>query len=625
MNDPGELAVPGSDRARRTREHASGWRGIRRASDASPEFGEETPKTAARESTEPDDEAGSADAPLVRVRGLRVRFDHATRDAVAGVSFDVARGECVAIVGESGSGKSVTARALLGLAGDGARVTAEALELDGAPLPASRRDRAWRAIRGGRIGMVVQDALTSLDPLRTVGREIDDVLRLHTRLDASARRARVVELLAEVGMPEPEARSRMRADELSGGQRQRALIASALAASPALVIADEATTAVDAIAQAELLGVLRDLLDGGTALLVISHDLGVVSSLADRILVMDAGRIVELGPASRVLGAPEHAVTRALVAAHPRMRLEASNPADTVAAGDVAAERGRCGAGAANNAAPGAMLRNSAKRTPNLIAPLLVVDGVSKRFARPGAAPLDAVVDASFSLAPGETLGLVGGSGSGKSTLARVVLGLASPSTGSVEFAGAPWSPLPERRRRGRRGELGAVFQDPLSSFDPRRTVGQILADAVTGGATTRANRAEARIHELLDDVELPREVVDRRPLRLSGGQRQRVAIARAIATRPRALVCDEPVSALDVTVQAQILELLSRLQREHGLAMLFISHDLAVVSEISQRVAVMSAGRIVEQGAVAQVFAQPAHSATRALVDAHLATALPG
>ncbi|PPL20514.1 dipeptide ABC transporter ATP-binding protein [Microterricola pindariensis] len=505
---------------------------------------------------------------LLDVAGLSVRFGAET--VVQGVDLALRPGECVAIVGESGSGKSVTARALLGLAGARAEVRADRLVVAGRDLRRAT-ERQWRAIRGTEVGLILQDALVSLDPLRPIGREIGDAIRLHERGGAGAVQARVRALLERVAMPDPDAAMRRRSGELSGGLRQRALIAAALALNPPIVIADEPTTALDVSVQARILELLAEITAQGTALLLISHDLAVVSALADRVLVMRGGRVIEQGSTAEVLGAPQEEYTKRLIAAVPDHAPRAAQP-------------GR----PAHPARPA----------------VLAVEGVSRSFARDGGR-VQAVDGVSLELGRGETLGLVGESGSGKSTLARILLGLETPDAGTVRLDGEDWAPLPERGRRARRHRIGAIYQDSLSSFDPRWSVGRILRDASRG----------AGVPELLGQVGLAPELAARHPLTLSGGQRQRVSIARALAAEPEILICDEPVSALDVTVQAQILELLGRLQRERGLSMLFISHDLGVIRQLSDRVAVMQAGRVVEQGEAAALFARPGHAYTAQLL----------
>ncbi len=548
--------------------------------------------------------------PVLHIANLRVAFGGAA-PVVDGVSLSLAPGECLALVGESGSGKSVTARTVLGLAGERATVTADALDLRGRSL-LDLPDRAWRGIRGREVGLILQDALASLDPLRPVGREIADALRLHTSFGPRQRGDRVLDLLRSVGMPEPELRARQRSGELSGGLRQRALIASAIALDPPLLIADEPTTALDTTVQARILDLLGDLRAAGTAILLISHDLAVVRGIADRVAVMAEGRIVETGPVRDVLEHPREEYTRRLVRAVPagKARGERLSPdlpsIPQPAPGSAEAHPAtppKAASGTGSAAAPAA--------------PLLAGRNLTRAFRGTDGAQRVAVQDASFELRAGETLGLVGESGSGKTTLARLALGLLEPDAGTVALDEQPWSPLPERERRTRRSLVGAVYQDPLASFDPRLSVGQILADALSDGRHRRPARVAGGIESLLASVGLAPSVLPRRPLHLSGGQRQRVAIARALAPRPRVLICDEPVSALDVSVQAQVLDLLDDLQRRLGLAYLFISHDLGVIGHVSDRVAVMSEGRIVETGPTADVLAAPRHPFTRALLAA--------
>ncbi|GAA4669898.1 ABC transporter ATP-binding protein [Frondihabitans cladoniiphilus] len=562
--------------------------------------------------------AGASPGSLV-VDDLSVSFGSVR--AVDGVSFTLAPGECVALVGESGSGKSVTARALLGLTGGA--VSAAALRLDDRSL-LDLTEREWRRLRGPRIGLVLQDALVSLDPLRPVGREIDDALRLHSRLTAAQRRARVLEVLDEVGMPDPASRRAQRSGELSGGLRQRALIAAALALRPGLVIADEPTTALDAQVQRQVVDRLAALRDEGTAVLAISHDLAAVRRLADRVVVLRNGRVVEQGPVASILGSPAEPYTQALVAALPAGKPRGARLSAAAVGG------GGSGSGVGSGSDVGSLADAGSVSDVGSVAdvgtrqPLLRASGLGRTF-RGRAGDLTAVADVSLEVSAGETLGLVGASGSGKTTTARLLLGLDSPDTGIVELLGEPWNPLPERERRDRRPTLGAIYQDALSSFDPRWTVARLLADALSFGRVTRTGgRASERrgasaddVARLLDEVGLPRSVAERSPATLSGGQRQRVAIARALAPSPRVIVCDEPVSSLDVTVQAQVLDLLDDLQRDRGLAYVFISHDLDVVRHQCDRVAVMSGGRIVEQGATEAVFGSPQHAYTRALLTA--------
>jgi peptide/nickel transport system ATP-binding protein len=563
-------------------------------------------------------------APVLTVRDLVVAFPDRRgrgRRVVDGVSFHVAAGECVAIVGESGSGKSVTARSILGLAGEGARVSAAELTVAGQDVLALS-GRSLRRLRGGTVGLIAQDALVSLDPLRPIGREIGDTLALHTGLDAAARRARTVELLERVGLPEADLRAGQRPGQLSGGQRQRALIAAGIAGEPELLVADEPTTALDQPVQAGVLRLLRQLRDGGTGVLLISHDLSVVLGIADRVLVMTDGVVVEEGTPSEVFERPRHPYTRKLVAAVPAGRprgvpLSAGAPPSAIglrpaAAMPTAVVERRGGSGIAAHEAT----------EPTFGEVLLEASGLSRTFYA-GGREIVAAHDVSFSLRAGRTLGLVGESGSGKSTTARLLLGLERPDAGEVTLLGEPWSPLPEGERRPRRRLLGAVFQDALSSFDPRWTVGAILADAVTRGRSTRHGPVRAEVSELLDTVGLDPALATRRPLHLSGGQRQRVSVARALAADPRVLILDEPVSALDVSIQAQVLDLLDRLQRERDLAYLLITHDLGVALHMSDDIAVMQAGRIVEYGPAASAFDDPGHPYVRLLRESR--SRLPG
>ncbi|WLP92889.1 ABC transporter ATP-binding protein [Gordonia sp. NB41Y] len=532
-------------------------------------------------------------AHLVEVRDLHISFGG--REIVKGVSFTVEPGECLAIVGESGSGKSVTARTLIGLTGDGARIDAAAVEFGGRSL-LGLSDRQWRSIRGSEIGFVLQDALVSLDQLRTVGAEIGEALSAHRgrdggRLGRTERHERVVELLDLVGVPEPRVRARQRPYELSGGQRQRALIASALANDPTLVIADEPTTALDATVQAQILEVLAEAKERGNGIILISHDLAVVGRLADRVAVMRDGEIVEAGTVDEVLRNPQHEYTRGLLASVPSR-----------------ASKGTLLTSGATLPAPAPV--------DDAQPPAVRVRDLRKTFTGKNATERAAVAGVSFDLAPGRTLGIVGESGSGKTTTARIVLGLTTPDSGTVELNGQPWSGLSDKQRRDRRNQISVIYQDPLSSFDPRWTVEHVLTDAlrVTG---LRGAAADARVSELLDHVGLSDGFRTRHPLKLSGGQRQRVAIARALAPEPSVIVCDEPVSALDVSIQARILDLLATLQAETGVALLFISHDLGVIHHISDDILVMRGGEVVEYGAADDVFERPQHEYTRELLAA--------
>ncbi|RNE64179.1 dipeptide ABC transporter ATP-binding protein [Cryobacterium tepidiphilum] len=536
---------------------------------------------------------------LLHVENLSISFPRGgtpTAPVVRDVSFSLESGRALAIVGESGSGKSVIARSLVGLSGDTAAVSADRLEVLGRDARAHTQ-RDWRALRGKDIGFVLQDALVSLDPLRRVGDELEEALIVHGVRGRAERRARVIEALTAAGVPEPQLRMRQRAGELSGGLRQRALIAQALVLEPRIIIADEPTTALDATVQAQIIALLGELKGRGQGLIVISHDLAVVSSLADDVLVLRHGEVVEYGPARDVLTDPQHPYTRQLIDAVP-----------------TAAAKGQrlCG-GADDEPRPARRHADAAGR----VAPALEARGLCKSYRGPDRVTRPVVRDVSFTLRAGTTLGIVGESGSGKSTTAWLALGLTDADAGEVLLDGEPWSALPERDRRGRRQRIQVVYQDPLSSFDPRLSVAGILDDAVRSGESLPTAERQVRVGELLDAVGLPRSVADRRPLTLSGGQRQRVAIARALAPKPEVIVLDEPVSALDVSIQAQVLDLLADLQERFGLSYLFISHDLGVVYHVSDDVIVLKDGRIVESGTADDIFFDPQHDYTRALLAA--------
>lgn len=529
------------------------------------------------------------DEPLLRIEGLHVSFGgHA---AVCGVDLQVQAGRTVAVVGESGSGKSTTAAAILGLLPQGGRITAGRIVFEGADLAAADR-RALRAIRGRGIGYVPQDPMTNLNPVWKVGFQVSEALRVNTSGREARRRA--VRSLAEAGLTDPARQAARYPHQLSGGMCQRALIAIGLAGRPRLLIADEPTSALDVTVQRQVLDHLQRLTDeSGIALLLITHDLALAAERAESVVVMRRGSVVESGAARSILRNPQHEYTRRLVAAAPAL-----------AVGGVA--RPRLPATATEE-----------------VAPILVADGLTKVYRESSGFPwrrveVRAVDDVSFGLRRATTLAIVGESGSGKSTLARMVLGLLQPTSGVVTLDGtAIDGALSRADELALRRRVQPVFQNPYGSLDPMYSVFRAIEEPLRiHRVGNRAQRARA-VRDLVDQVALPSSVLGRLPRELSGGQRQRVAIARALALRPEVLVLDEAVSALDVLVQAQILELLADLQRELGLAYLFISHDLAVIRQIADDVMVMRAGRVVERAPAADLFADPAHEYTRRLLAA--------
>ncbi len=567
----------------------------------------------------------SAQQPLVEITGLNIGFRHANGGAplVRGVDLTLHAGECVALVGESGSGKSVTARSLLGLAGHDAVVEAARFLIGGRDA-LKFRERDWRALRGTFAGLVMQDAQVSLDPLRTIGAEVGEVIAHHRLLRSRREIAqRVQQVMADVGIPDPAQRARQHAHELSGGLRQRALIASAVAGQPALIIADEPTTALDVTVQVQVLAVLEERLKQGVGVLLISHDLSVVAGIADRVLVMHDGIVVDAGTYDEVLTSPRHPYTKQLLAARPSAGSKGYRlgSARFVAGTDEVRTPGTEPGVATPGGAVSILREPLPVRHRDTSRTVLDVEGIGKRYRRPGADPkqrFTALEDVSFTVGAGEVVGIVGQSGSGKSTCANIVLGLLEPDAGEVRLLGAKWNghEVRERDRTPLRTRLQYIPQDPLSSFDPRYTVRRLLEESLFTQGLSKQQTTERAVG-LLEQVGLSAAFLDRRPPSLSGGQRQRIAIARALAPEPALIVCDEPVSALDVYVQAQVLDLLGELQARLGTALLFISHDLDVVQHISDRVLVFKEGRLIEQGAPEQVFGSPVHPYTRLLVSA--------
>ncbi|GLR80102.1 ABC transporter ATP-binding protein [Azospirillum oryzae] len=525
---------------------------------------------------------------LLSVRGLRVDFrsDAGATQAVKGVSFDIQKGETLALVGESGSGKSVTALSILQLlpypmahhpAGS---IRFRDTELLGAD------ERTLRQVRGNRIAMIFQEPMTSLNPLHSIERQINETLFLHKRLSTGAARTRTLELLRLVGLPDPEKRLTAYPHELSGGQRQRVMIAMALANEPDLLIADEPTTALDVTIQAQILALLKDLQSRfGMALLLITHDLGVVRKMADRVCVMNQGEIVEQAKVDDLFIRPRHAYTQKLLSAEPRGN--PLNPPDD-AAEVMAADR------------------------------LKVYFPIKKGLLRRTVGHIKAVDGVDVAVRRGHTVGVVGESGSGKTTLGLALLRLHA-SEGAIRFDGTDiqgWAP---KRLRGLRREMQIVFQDPYGSLSPRLSVGQIIGEGLGIHGIGDSKEREAMVARALEEVGLPPEARNRYPHEFSGGQRQRIAIARALVLKPKFVVLDEPTSALDMSVQAQIVDLLRDIQARHNLAYLFISHDLRVVRALSSHVMVMKDGKVVEQGPTQRIFEDPREEYTRALLAAAL------
>ena len=524
--------------------------------------------------------------PVLDIRGLTVRLpvDADRENAIEDISLTVDAQETLCVVGESGSGKSVTAQAVMGLLPK-RQLTAVAgkilLQNEDVLSVSSGR---LRQLRGARMSMIFQEPMTALNPVVVVGRQIEEVLTTHTGMAKTARRSRVLEVMVAVGLPEPETLRHSYPHQLSGGQRQRVMIAMALALEPVLLIADEPTTALDVTTQAQILALIKSIQTAHrTGVLFITHDFGVVAEIADTVAVMQAGRIVEIGPAERVLNAPEHPYTQMLMAAVPSF---------------VPPER--------------------PPRAPTAVA--LETNGLAKTYSGGGwfgkGRTVRAAHDVSITVARGETLGIVGESGSGKSTVARCVLRLTEPTAGRIRLQGIDIGALSPRAMRPHRGRIQIVFQDPYRSLNPRRTVG---ASIVEGPLNFGVAKSEAwqRARDLLDLVGVDPAAIGRYPHQFSGGQRQRLCIARALAMEPEVLIADEAVSALDVSVQAQVLALLESVRDKFDLAMLFITHDLRVAAQICDRVAVMYRGQVVEIGDTRAIFSDPKNAYTRELFAA--------
>ena len=538
--------------------------------------------------------------PALSVKDLTVDFktDNGTVNAVRGVSLEIARGEVLALVGESGSGKSITSLAVMGLLPGNAR-TEGVVEVDGTSV-LNASESVMNATRGNVVSMVFQEPMTALNPSMKVGNQVSEAILNHNKLSKSEAGRRAVALLDDVGIPDAEAKANSYPHQLSGGQRQRVVIAIALACNPTMIIADEPTTALDVTVQAEILELLRGLVkDTNTALLLITHNMGVVADLADRVVVMNAGRVVETGSSVQILTAPAEPYTRALLAAVPTLP-EAQW--DRIIAEERAGQFGS--------------FEEPVAEPPKEA--ILDMRGICVDYSS-GGHRVRAVDRINLSIAQGEIVGLVGESGSGKSTLGRAPLGLVPITAGDITLFGAPLGAVSRRQLRKLRSHIGVIFQDPGGSLDPRMTVGDSIAEplvmhGIEGRRPDRRQR-HSRVDELLDAVRLPEGTASRYPHELSGGQRQRIGLARALALTPELLIADEPTSALDVSVQDEVLSLLLDLQKEFGFGCLFISHDLAVVHSVCQRVTVMRNGRVVEAGNTAEVLLHPQASYTRRLL----------
>ncbi|MEV4129139.1 ABC transporter ATP-binding protein [Nocardia sp. NPDC049707] len=525
--------------------------------------------------------------PALSIESLSVTFatDAGPVYAVGNVSYEVFPGEVLAIVGESGSGKSVSSRTAIGLLPNTARV--EGLVTLGADKVTSMSERQLTALRGDAISMIFQEPGRALDPLFTVGYQICEALRAHSDMSRKAAKARAIELLRMVGLPDPEHRVDYYPHQLSGGQKQRVMIAIAISCEPKVIIADEPTTALDVTVQAEILELLRDLRDRiGSAIVLITHNMGVVADIADRVVVMRDGKVVEQAPVDELFARPKQEYTRKLLAAVPHLGTE--------------------------------QLEHGAVEEVAAAEPVLEVTDLVVQFPGPfGRPPFRAVDNVSLSIRPGETLGLVGESGSGKSTIGRCVAALQRPTSGVVRVRGQNIAELSQRQLRPIRRRFGFVFQDPASSLNPRLTVGDCVAEPLIVHKAGSSEQIRARVRKLLDDVQLPAGTERRYPHELSGGQRQRASLARALVLDPDLLVADEPTSALDVSVQAAVLELFGQLQQECGWACLFISHDLAVVDQLADRIVVLRNGAVVEQGDRDRILRRPEQEYTRRLVAA--------
>ncbi|WP_431792329.1 ABC transporter ATP-binding protein [Microbacterium paraoxydans] len=578
-------------------------------------------------------ENGMADQPLLSVEGLAVDF--ATMDgvvhAVEGVDLEIRPGETVAIVGESGSGKSTTAMAIIGLLAGGGKVAAGSIKLDGRDISRASENEL-RSIRGRDIGLVPQDPMSNLNPVAKIGTQVAETLLAHGLATRQNVQTKVVEALTAAGLPDPERRAKQYPHEFSGGMRQRALIAIGLACKPRLLIADEPTSALDVTVQQTILDQIGEMTrELGTAVLLITHDLGLAAERAERVIVMHRGKVVEQGPARQILEDPQHPYTQSLVKAAPsvavaRLRPEAfvrdasTGSATHSESGSLSSSKG----GSLSSSAPGS-LSSSKGGSPSSSAPgslssskgnIVEIENLTKVYPVRGKhEDFVAVDDVSLAIPRGETVAIVGESGSGKTTTARMLLKVIEPTSGLIRYEGKDISTLSRAETKDFRQRVQPIFQDPYSSLNPMFTIERLIAEPLEFYKRGSGADRRKRVRQLLDDVALPQSMLRRYPSELSGGQRQRVAIARALALSPDLIVCDEPVSALDVLVQDQILRLLGDLQREYGLSYLFISHDLAVVRLISDYVCVMKDGKLVEAASSEEIFTNPRDPYTRRLL----------
>lgn len=558
--------------------------------------------------------------PLVRIDDLSVAFPLRSKNvtAIDRLTLEVARGEIVGVIGESGAGKSTVGRALISLIDPPGFVSGGRIFFDGEDilgLPPEQR----AALRGRKIGYIFQNPLTSLNPVLSIGTQMIETLSELLGLDEARAREEAIRLLTRVEIPNPEGRLQQFPHQLSGGQRQRVVIAIAMAAKPDLLIADEPTTALDVTIQAAVLALIRKLCkEEQIGCMLVTHDMGVIAEVTDRLYVMRHGRLVETGATRDVIGNPQAEYTRTLIRAIPPLRRRLRRlPVPALATHSESADR------------RAAMSYLMSARAPDAAAssgePLVSVRGVSMAFgAKPTLAnrhpvAIQAVDDVSFDILPGETLGVVGESGSGKSTIGRIIVGLQPPTAGQILYRGKDIAaPVSQAERLQRRLEMQVIFQDPASSLDPRMLVRDSLGNALRMHKLVPDRRErEAIVRGLLERVGLPAEAANCYPHQFSGGQLQRIGIARALSVRPRFIFCDEPTSALDVSIQAQVLNLLRDLQEEFGLTMLFVSHDLSVVRQMADRVAVMKSGKVCELGTNEQIFEQPQHPYTRLLLEA--------